>query len=853
VSAPSPLGRIITFYSYKGGTGRTMLLANVAWILASNGKKVLVVDWDLEAPGLHRHLRPFLMDPELVASRGLIDLVTDYAVLAMTKGEDGAENVAAHADIPDYAIGLDAEFPEPGTIDFVPAGKQGPSYAGKVNSFNWQNFYDRLGGGPFLAEAKRRARERYDYVLIDSRTGVSDTAGICTVDLPDTLVVCFTMNNQSVEGASAIAKSVLAQRHDPGFRIFPVPTRIEDGEKHKLDLARDLARGKFAEFIDHIPKERRAAYWGDVEQPYKIFYAYEEILAVFGDRPDQPNSLLSAAERLTGHLTNDAVKRLAPMPDEERRRLLASFERGATSPTTAPAEKADGGLSALIAKSPLLWLGGFSVTAAIVTLVAAKVVLQAFSSVRPSDMPDAGLVPVSVVGTAASPPKADEKKILAAVNATNDTLVRLLLLTEIDETSSEETIKLARAIANGPIPTAVLQGHTRELVGAAFSDDGERVFTSSLDGTVRVWRAADGSFVRTISAGGGAVSSFDVASDLVAIGTTDGASGIWSLDANVRPHLFPALKGRVNDVRFQQGGQRLVKSLEEDGAYLWSVSANSPEVTADDRHEVEAGMPVIAAAFAKSGQHFVTLARDRVSVWNVDGVMKALDSRSFFRTDRAQSERPSPHPLLVLAALAHDGDAVAAAYDDGSVQRCKIGGGKIGTPTTFKGQPGFVSALAVTSGSVATGARNGAVEIWSSDKPDSVKLSTHTKTIRSVAFSADGKHVLTASDDASARVSSVSGDVEFTLQGSDAPLIGAVFGPDGQYVVTVVSDKTAWLWHVAPDPNKIPSYWSALRPYLRKQTTACLDARQYTTLLGDTPEVAQGRNDACVRARGQKE
>lgn len=34
-------GKIITFYSFKGGTGRTMALANVAWILASNGRKVL--------------------------------------------------------------------------------------------------------------------------------------------------------------------------------------------------------------------------------------------------------------------------------------------------------------------------------------------------------------------------------------------------------------------------------------------------------------------------------------------------------------------------------------------------------------------------------------------------------------------------------------------------------------------------------------------------------------------------------------------------------------------------------------------------------------------------------------------
>ena len=44
-------GKIVTFYSYKGGTGRTMALANVGWILASTGLKVLVIDWDLDSPG----------------------------------------------------------------------------------------------------------------------------------------------------------------------------------------------------------------------------------------------------------------------------------------------------------------------------------------------------------------------------------------------------------------------------------------------------------------------------------------------------------------------------------------------------------------------------------------------------------------------------------------------------------------------------------------------------------------------------------------------------------------------------------------------------------------------------------
>jgi MinD-like ATPase involved in chromosome partitioning or flagellar assembly len=71
-------GKVITFYSYKGGTGRSLLVANTALILASNNCRVLVVDWDLEAPGLHHYFRPFLTDPSLKSSLGLIDMLTAY-------------------------------------------------------------------------------------------------------------------------------------------------------------------------------------------------------------------------------------------------------------------------------------------------------------------------------------------------------------------------------------------------------------------------------------------------------------------------------------------------------------------------------------------------------------------------------------------------------------------------------------------------------------------------------------------------------------------------------------------------------------------------------------------------------
>jgi MinD-like ATPase involved in chromosome partitioning or flagellar assembly len=91
-------GKIITFYSYKGGAGRTMAVSNVAWVLASNGYDVLLIDWDLEAPGLHRYLRPFLVDRELTSSPGVIDFVWDAARVSITPARSCSMRSAGQRD-----------------------------------------------------------------------------------------------------------------------------------------------------------------------------------------------------------------------------------------------------------------------------------------------------------------------------------------------------------------------------------------------------------------------------------------------------------------------------------------------------------------------------------------------------------------------------------------------------------------------------------------------------------------------------------------------------------------------------------------------------------------------------------
>ena len=322
-----PPGKLFTFYSYKGGTGRSMTVANIAWILASNGKRVLVLDWDLEAPSLHRYFHPFLVDRDLSSTEGIIDFLMDFALEALTPSDAPMPDwYLSYADIGKYAVSLDWQFPAGGTLDLVGAGKQGPSYRQQVNSFNWQTFYDRLGGGMFLEAAKERMKSDYDYVLVDSRTGIGDASGICTIQLPDVLVICFTLTHQSIEGAATVATAASEQRQhsqNAALRVFPVPMRVEIAEKDMLERARSLARKKFDPFVVDLHTDPEQ-YWKEVEFMYVPYYAYNEILPAFAERPSE-RSLLASSERLLWYLTNGEVSQSVPVSDSERELVLKQY------------------------------------------------------------------------------------------------------------------------------------------------------------------------------------------------------------------------------------------------------------------------------------------------------------------------------------------------------------------------------------------------------------------------------------------------------------------------------------------------------------------------------------------------
>jgi WD40 repeat protein len=238
---------IFTFYSFKGGVGRSMALAAVANVLAKRGLNILVVDFDLEAPGLER----YFFDEERSRTQreqpGLIDLVLTYKRALTNEEEFKKAEFKNWQKFKFTAIHIASSCG--GKVDIMSAGarateKQMQEYAHNVRDFDWQDFFYNWKGGDFFEWLRRQwinpksdGETEYDAVLIDSRTGVTELGGVCTYQLADTAVLLCAPNYQNLGGTRTVlddfrSNGVNALRQGRALQLLVVPTRVDHNNPH---------------------------------------------------------------------------------------------------------------------------------------------------------------------------------------------------------------------------------------------------------------------------------------------------------------------------------------------------------------------------------------------------------------------------------------------------------------------------------------------------------------------------------------------------------------------------------------------------------------------------------------------
>ncbi|MCP4702201.1 MAG: hypothetical protein GY862_35880 [Gammaproteobacteria bacterium] len=283
---------------------------------------------------------------------------------------------------------------------------------------------------------------------------------------------------------------------------------------------------------------------------------------------------------------------------------------------------------------------------------------------------------------------------------------------------------------------AALTGHDDVVWHAAFSPDGKQAVTASADHTARLWDTESGEALFTLSGHGDDVWHAAFSSDGLHVLTAswDNTARIWDTH-NGEPLI--ELKGhdkKLWHAGFSDDGQQALTASEDNTVRLWD--AHSGEALAVlSGHEG----PVYQAVFSTDGMLVLSASADGAArLWDADGELLVF---------------PGHESGVRLAMFAPDEQSVIALADDGALRQWDISGTEL---------PAIEE--------------NG---------------------IFHFAFSSDGAHAVTASDEGTVLLREMPVGGQYSvLAGHDSAVYQAVFSPDNRYAATLSGDKTARLWDV---------------------------------------------------------
>jgi cellulose biosynthesis protein BcsQ len=210
---------IVSFYSFKGGVGRTTSLGIVARQLARQGHHVVVIDLDLEAPGLGRFF-------DVNTDRGILDLLAEHAATG-TLDLEGLELYASTIE------------EGKGKITVYPVGTMDWSYVERLACLDYA---PRANAEPSAVEAALRAllddvkrRVKPDYIFLDARAGLHDLGGLSLHALAHVDVLVGRAGRATLDGFQLVLEALTRRRHEEDLRVVVVQTFAPlpvTGEEH---------------------------------------------------------------------------------------------------------------------------------------------------------------------------------------------------------------------------------------------------------------------------------------------------------------------------------------------------------------------------------------------------------------------------------------------------------------------------------------------------------------------------------------------------------------------------------------------------------------------------------------------
>jgi WD40 repeat protein/cellulose biosynthesis protein BcsQ len=808
-------GIVYTFYSFKGGVGRSMALANVAALLSRDGKRVLVLDWDLEAPGVGKYFAQTLDGSD--ATPGLVDLFDGLRTSRRLDWHD----CLRHAQ----------PFPDCEPIHFIGAGRPA-GYAGRLQGLHWETLFSdpAVRMGDYLEDLREEWKTDYDAVLVDSRTGLTDIGGICTIHLPDVVVVLFTANQQNLEGLRDTMREARS-RHAAlpvdrrRLAIVPVPSR---DETHRIIRQGAIWQKRFEEHLgefykDWLPPDVRPTDAIKVLKiPYIAEWSFGEPLPVVEEGTTDPASLGFAFELLSRLLRSKLDWR------EVTHGTLAAAH--AESRAQAAQEKlAD-------TRKAVRWISWG--VAALALVVGAGLVRQRQLEARrqEEEKQQAELE--------------RSQRIFAIASKSDDNLESALVIADAGKlVVRDEALATLRAIAAAPIPVAVLRGYRGVVGPMAFSADGTKLATGSSASAVSIWRT-DGTGAPVVLPGKSILRTIAFAANDQLLALVDGDQ-LRAANLTGGPAIFMEAKLSLGIG---------LDTLQEQSGYLF---AGDFEKLLASKIEVGGhGLGPWISLYKGSSPPFRPVVTGAQAVPRKDGAFTVAVGGGLLIWQPA----PKPGTEVVLKPLGGAGFSDVSVLDPsgrfGAIATrngAKIVDLESGTAVQSIGSDRFIGVLSLGSSFVATlthglemSSGEGRLEIWPLPLRDRTSFLVPEPVDR-FAVSPDGRWAVTTGKDGSAhawRLGERGKQVPLAL-GGQRGYTNILFSRDGSLVATAAADRTVRLWKLDQPPDATAATADQLLVQLARSTTACLTTDQRVRLLAETPDPAKEKYEACERSHGR--
>jgi WD40 repeat protein len=337
-----------------------------------------------------------------------------------------------------------------------------------------------------------------------------------------------------------------------------------------------------------------------------------------------------------------------------------------------------------------------------------------------------------------------------------------------------------RTVLEGPLEHLILH-HGGPVYVGAFSPDGTRLVTASVDRTARVWDAATGHLLATLNGHTGPVNdaAFSADGSRIVTASDDGTARVWDAATG---HLLATLSGSAVEVRkaaFSLDAKRIVTTGADNSARVWDAESGHLLTTLTGH-----GGALYDVGFSPDGKRIVTASADYTSrVWDAE-------------TGDLLTTLTGHTGPVTGAAFSFDGKRVITASEDGTARVWDTDSGLLFA--TLRGGVGAVhdAAFSPDGGRIITTSNDGVARVWDADIGHPLAIITgFAGRVFDVSFSPDGKHLVTGSEDLTARVwDAETGTLLTTLAGHSLMIYTAAFSPDGRRIVTGSADKTARVW-----------------------------------------------------------